>query len=377
MLFAVCSDRGSPGSTSATLALAAARGLPALVVEADPYGGDLALRCQPGGHPMAPTPTVLALGAGRAERPPAHAQLTDATSNQERRRLDLWHDGSHELNSLLRVVPGFLTAEQGATLAWPAVTATLELQTAPVFADLGRIHVGSPSMPLACAADALIVVCRGDMASVQHMMWRLEHLVPAVAERNGRPPVVIALVVASRRNGARAARQVAELLGETPVAPAVRGTGWLAWDPASLVGLQEGADPWTKPLRGSPLMKSARNVMGLLGAVTSLEYSEPVIARKWTHRRRRSADERRTVSLSAGLDVGVTLEPSAEQPTAPPIDDLAGNRSGRPAEVPGSETVAANNGAKGASGDGVTDGPVPSFERLRQRRGPAQDGERL
>lgn len=333
MLFAVCSDRGSPGSTSATLALAAARGLPAVVVEADPYGGDLALRCRPGGHPFAPTPTVLALGAGRAERPPTHVQLAGSFGSDERRGLDLWHGSSHELNNLLRVVPGSLTAEQGATLAWPVVTEVLERQTTPVFADVGRIHVGSPSMPVACAADALIVVCRGDMASVQHMIWRLEHLVPAVAERIDRPPVVIALVVASRRNGARAAHQVAELLDETPVAPAVRGTGWLAWDPVSLVGLQEGADPWAKPLRNSPLMKSARDVMGLLGTVTGLEHSTPVTVRRRVQRgRSRPTDEPRTIS-----------DPE---------------------------------GGSGAEIEGVVDPAVPSFERLRQRWSPAPDGER-
>lgn len=333
MLFAVCSDRGAPGSTSAALALAAARGLPAVVVEADPYGGDLALRCRPGGHPIAPTPTVLALGAGRAERPPTHDQLTGSFGSDERCGFDLWHDGSHELNNLLRVVPGFLTAEQGATLAWPVVTEVLERQTTPVFADLGRIHTGSPSIPVACAADALVVVCRGDMASVQHMIWRLEHIVPAVAERIGRPPVVTALVVASRRNGARAAHQVAELLDETPVAPAVRGTGWLAWDPVSLVALQEGADPWGKPLRGSPLMKSARDVMEFLGAVTGLKHSEPATERRQAYpRRSRSAAESKVVSAQAG--------------------------------------------GSGSEIEGVVEPAVPSFERLRQRRSPVQDGER-
>lgn len=334
MLFAVCSDRGSPGSTSAALALAAARGLPAVVVEADPYGGDLALRCRTGGHPIAPTPTVLALGAGRAERPPTHGQLAGSLGSDERRGLDLWHDGSHELNHLLRVVPGFLTAEQGATLAWPVVTEVLERQTTPVFVDLGRVHTGSPSIPMACAADALIVVCRGDMASVQHMIWRLEHLVPAVAERIDRPPVVIALVVASRRHGARAAHQVAELLAETPVAPAVRGTGWLAWDPASLVGLQEGVDPWARPLRGSPLMKSAGDVMGLLGTVTGLDHSKPVTARRRVQRRRNW-----------------------------PAEEV--QAAGAPA------------GGSGSGIEGVVEPAVPSFERLRQRRSPAPDGERL
>ena len=71
MLFAICADRGAPGSTTTALALAAARGLPAVVVEADPYGGDLALRVRRDGkRPLPTTPTVLSVApAGRPSRP--------------------------------------------------------------------------------------------------------------------------------------------------------------------------------------------------------------------------------------------------------------------------------------------------------------------
>lgn len=288
MLFAVCADRGAPGSTTTALALAAARGLPAVVVEADPYGGDLALRCRSEGHPLPPTPTVLGLGAGRAEQLPSPGRAAHSVGNSERFRLDLWHDGSHVLNKLLRVVPGFLSAEQGGTLAWPAVTATLEMQASAIFADLGRIHTGSPSMPLACAADALIVVCRGDVASVQHMMWRLDHLVPTLAERKGHPPVVMPVVTAAPRHGARAAKQVAQLLAESSVAPTVQGVGWLAWDPSGVAALQEGSDPWSKPLRKSALMRSARTVMSLLSTATGIDHDEPVTGGRRSQRQRGS-----------------------------------------------------------------------------------------
>lgn len=344
MLFAVCSDRGAPGSTTTALALAAARGLPAVVVEADPYGGDLALRCRIEGHPMPPTPTVLGLGAGRADRPPAQGQSSVAAS-QGRYRLDLWHDGSHLLNSLVRVVPGFLTAEQGASVAWPVVTTTLEAQLTPVFADLGRIHSGSPSLPLACAADALIVVCRGDMASVQHMMWRLDHLVPAIAERNGHPPAVIPVVVASQRNGARAAKQVSELLADSPVAPALHGVGWLAWDPAGAHALAEGADPWARPLRKSVLMKSARAVMSLLGSATGLDHGEPPNASKRAHRR-------------TGVD-----EASGTTSTAVVPEEILRDEA----------TVAADIESVGAGADTVADSSAPSFEGLRRGRGSPGD----
>lgn len=72
MLFAVCADRGAPGVTTAALALAAARGLPALVVEADPYGGDLALRLRPGRSGAAAEDTYPAGARGRG---PGHTGL--------------------------------------------------------------------------------------------------------------------------------------------------------------------------------------------------------------------------------------------------------------------------------------------------------------
>jgi len=279
VLFAVCSDRGAPGSTTTALTLAAARGLPAVVVEADPYGGDLALRLRPDGntrHPLPPTPTVLGVAAGRStQRPQAGPIGPAANRGGEPRHLDLWRNGSHRLSATVRVVPGFLTAEQGSSLAWPVLTSALEAQTVPVFADLGRIHTGSPSMPLVAAADALITVCRGDMGSVTHMTERLEQLVTAIAERNGRPPLVLPVVVADRRHGAHLASRIAELLGETAVGPALRGVGWLAWDSTAVQRLEHGGDPWARPLRKSHLMQSARKAMWLLGMATGIDHAEP------------------------------------------------------------------------------------------------------
>lgn len=61
MLIAVCCDRGSPGATTTALALGVASEEPTVVVEADPYGGDLAIRCAARGEAFPPTPTVLTL----------------------------------------------------------------------------------------------------------------------------------------------------------------------------------------------------------------------------------------------------------------------------------------------------------------------------
>lgn len=241
MLFAICADRGAPGSTTAALALASARGLQAIVVEADPYGGDLALRLKPDGkHPLAATPTVLSVAAGRS------AEQRHVPTSTPMRQLDLWRSGSHELSEHVRVVPGFMNAEQGAAVAWSALASVLQSQTVPVFADVGRIHTGSPSMPILTAADAVIAVCRGDMGSVHHMIERLEALAPAIAERTGRPPRFLPMVVAPRQHGSHLAQAVSQMLGASAVGPAVRYVGWLAWDPAGCALLEDGGDPWAK-----------------------------------------------------------------------------------------------------------------------------------
>jgi hypothetical protein len=348
------------------LALAAARGLPSVVVEADPYGGDLALRCLIDGDPLPPTPTVLGLGAGRAEGRPTQGLLPEAPSG-EMRRLDLWRDGSHRLNDLVRVVPGFLTAEQGMSLSWASVAATVESQLVPVFADLGRVHTGSPSMPIAAAADALITVCRGDVASVQHMIWRLEQLVPAIAERNGRTPLVVPVVVSTGRNGSRAASQVAELLADTGVGPTVRGVGWIAWNPASVTQLQDGGDPWAKPLRNSPLLKSARKVMRLLGLATGLDHTDPSATGKWAWLGRSLDDQTAgRFAVNPGIAAAEHIQP-------PPIGALENMGAGASVPPAASAPPLPAWAARSEPVDGrAAAGSGPFFEGLRRPWPPAR-----
>lgn len=321
MLLAICADRGAPGSTTTALALAAARGLPAVVVEADPYGGDLALRIHVDGNPLPTTPTVLSVSAGRSAQEPTSGPLgMPPNGASARRHRDLWRDGAHQLTDQVRVVPGFMAAEHGSSMGWPVLASALEAQSVPIFADLGRIHTGSPSLSVAAAADALIPVCRGDMASVQHMVDRLELLVPAIADRNGRPPVVLPVVVASRQHGSRIASSVAEILGETAVGPALRGVGWLAWDPAAVTHLENGADPWAKPLGKSALMRSARKAMSILGVVTGLTYTDPAAKRggnKLTARLRGDDEATATTEGGQGRQSWVTPVPQPQSSPQP------------------------------------------------------------
>ena len=99
MLIAVLCDRGSPGATTTALALGAASAEPTVVVEADPYGGDIALRCtDPHGKPFPETPTVL----------------TVATAARTSLAPDLVISYAHEVTGSTRLVPGHLSAEQSA-----------------------------------------------------------------------------------------------------------------------------------------------------------------------------------------------------------------------------------------------------------------------
>lgn len=284
MLFAVCADRGSPGVTTAALALASARGLPALVVEADPYGGDLALRLRPDRRaPLPKTPTLLGLAAAGRSTPD---RLTGERSSGSRSE-GVWRAGSHALSDLVRVVPGFSVAEQGGPVMWPRLADTLATQSVPVFADVGRTHRGSPAMPILAAADAVVPVCRGDVGSVQHMVQRLEFLVPAVAEHSRRTPTVVPVVIAPRQRGEEMAKAVTELLAVSKVGPTVSFVAWLAWDPVGCTRLETGENPWAKPLRKSPLMDSARKAVRLLGLATGLDHAEPPAPKRQRRPRRK------------------------------------------------------------------------------------------
>ena len=64
MLIGVCSDKGSPGATTTALTLASVWPTRALVVEADPNGGDLAIRLRTkDGAALPEAPTVLTVAA--------------------------------------------------------------------------------------------------------------------------------------------------------------------------------------------------------------------------------------------------------------------------------------------------------------------------
>ncbi|HET6918671.1 MAG TPA: hypothetical protein VFI46_04305, partial [Jiangellaceae bacterium] len=126
MMVGVCSDKGSPGSTTTALVLASAWPEHAVVVEADPQGGDLAIRLRRhGGAALPEVPTVLTVATAARRGPSA----------------DVLAGYAHELTRGVSVIPGALVAEQVAGVAeWEPLADALTGTEAPVFTDFGRLH---------------------------------------------------------------------------------------------------------------------------------------------------------------------------------------------------------------------------------------------
>ena len=228
MLIAVCCDRGAPGSTTTSLALGVSTPEPTIVVEADPYGGDLALRCvAPGGRSEAfpPTPTVLTL----------------ATEARTSVSPGLVASKAHEFTGSTRVVPGHFSAEQAAGVKnWAPLAEALRASASRVVADLGRIHSSSPTIPVAAAADIVVMVTRPEVGAVKHLIDRLERLAPVLAHIRNAPPVIVPVVVTPKRFAGSVVEHIGQMLAPSSAAGVIAGIGWIALDPAGVDAMHAG-----------------------------------------------------------------------------------------------------------------------------------------
>ena len=251
MLIALCSDKGSPGTTTTALALASAWSAPAAVVEADPYGGDLPLRVRTQGREVLPeTPTGLTLAAA--------ARSTTGTELLER--------FTHRINDQLAVVPAPLMAEQTAGVAdWESLATRLTDADTPLFVDVGRLHASSPVLALAAAADVVLPVARAETESMIRLRERAGCLVPALASHREAPPRLFPVIVGLERHRDGDLRDLRMLLEDTSAGPLVAGVGHIAYDLTGVGHLLAGQPP-TGRLARSKLMRSARRTVGELAA---------------------------------------------------------------------------------------------------------------
>ncbi len=167
-LIALASVKGSPGVTTAATALAASwpAGRRVLLVEADPFGGDLAPR-----YGVAPTGGLSSLFAA--------ARRTLQPS-------DVWDHVDH-LPGGLPVLFGLGGMHQAVAneKAWPIVADVLGALDADVVIDVGRLlpNLAGGVREVLARADALVVLCPSTLEAIVHLREALPSL---TAELRGR-----------------------------------------------------------------------------------------------------------------------------------------------------------------------------------------------
>ncbi|EWC64531.1 hypothetical protein UO65_0138 [Actinokineospora spheciospongiae] len=204
MLISVLSLKGSPGATTFAVALAARWPAPArtLLVEADPSGGDLALRFS-----LTSTPGLGSLAA--AARRGGEADL-------------LWRH-TQQLPGGLPVITAPSDAEQ-ARAALSALASDPRgglgvLRTAAnqpdtvVIADCGRADPDSPALPIVRSSDVVVLLSRAHADDLAHLPRRL----PVVGRWSPNP---VLLLVGEGYSTAEVARELGVCpLGRVPEDP--------------------------------------------------------------------------------------------------------------------------------------------------------------
>jgi hypothetical protein len=162
VIIVVASIKGAPGVTTAATAIASAwpQDRRVLLVEADPFGGDLAAW-----FGVAPTTGLWSLlAAGRRGIEP------DA----------VWEHAT-TLPAGLPVLYGLASADQAVAneAAWPAVAEALAALDADVIIDAGRLlpHFAGGIRPLLSHTKVLVVLCPPTLAGIVHLKNSLPSLI--------------------------------------------------------------------------------------------------------------------------------------------------------------------------------------------------------
>ncbi|MEU7648377.1 hypothetical protein [Streptomyces huasconensis] len=268
-LIALAADKGSPGVTTAAVALAAVWPRRVLVAETDPAGGDLVYRSAAAhGGPLNPNTGMLSIAA-TARRGLVPDQLWDHVQ---------------PLSGGLEVLVGIGVAEQAAGLAglWPTLgRAFSQLADSPhapadVIADCGRVSGDTPAVELFSQAALVLLVSRTEPESLARVRDRAAAL---AAKLHGgsrgaaslATPLIGVLLITDPSASAKLVHQVNDMLMAAQTGARVVGT--LADDPS-------GADQLAGRKRGrldkSLLIRSARKVTADLYQQYGAAWTNPV-----------------------------------------------------------------------------------------------------
>lgn len=228
-IYALVSAGGSPGVTTAALALALGWPRQVILAECDPSGGDI----------------LAGLFAGHLEARSGLLPLAvEAGQNPEAAAGALWSqliELDDERGRLL--LAGISDPRQGTGLApvWPVLAATFAAVPADVIADCGRLDPGGGPQPVLAAASVVALVLRPSLRQVSRAKARVDMLTQLVG-----PGRVVLLLIGE---GAPSARDVSRTLG-VPVACS------LPYDEKTASVLSDGAGS-RRGLNARPLIRAA------------------------------------------------------------------------------------------------------------------------
>jgi hypothetical protein len=250
-LVSFLSAKGSPGVTTTALLSAALWPHPAVLLDADPAGGDVAARV--------PAADGGVLDPDRGLLPLLTSARRGLTGVQVLEQTQAVAGGT-------RVVRGLAGPEQSlaAGQGWSALaTAVTDLRHGEVptdaLVDAGRVGAEAVHLDLLRAADAVALVVRADTASVLHARERLRVLGGALRRPDGLLPRCGVVVVGDLRR--RDAAEAAAVL--TDVGDWVEDFGRLPLDAAG-ARVFDGART-TRPER-TALVRAGRAVVAALSA---------------------------------------------------------------------------------------------------------------
>lgn len=244
MLVGLVSAKGSPGVTTAALALATVWPRTALMVEADPFGGDVRAGLGGGEWPA---------GAGLAEAVvDLRSTGLDEALNRRAFRPASWAPP---------VLAGLGCVGQAATLPWSRLGAALaRLADGDVVADCGRYAVADGVTGLLRACDAVAVVTGSSLREVRAAGRVAALLVEELEVRpGGRRVSVLVIRPGDPYPGSEIAASCAvPLLGELPD------------DPRAAAVWSDGDRPW-RGFGRSALQRQACRVAARLAEIGTLE----------------------------------------------------------------------------------------------------------
>jgi hypothetical protein len=229
-LYALVSPGGSPGVTTAALALSLGWPGQVILAECDPSGGDILAGLFAGHLPARNGLLALAIEAGQNPEAAAAAlwpQLVEL--DDERGRL---------------LLAGISDPRQGTGLApvWPVLAAALAAQPADVIADCGRLDGGGGPEPVLAVARLVVLVLRPSLRQVSKARARIEMLTQML----GGPGRLALLLVGE---GTHSPREVGKALG-VPVACS------LPHDAKAAAVLSDGTGS-RRGLQARPLIRAA------------------------------------------------------------------------------------------------------------------------